>query len=260
MKKSKNIIIALIAIVLFACSSKKENDPSPNTGETPTGMLYMHLHNYLDITEVDDYNIVYTTNAGRKISLTTGQFYISDIKLVKLDGSIYAIPNKTILKIQTNQVYQLGLVPVGNYKSIQFKVGLSSTQNSHTPSNSVSDIFNQPAMWFSSSAQPDGYVFLNFEGKIDTTTAANDLEANMQFFQYHIGTNNNYKQVVMPDKNFTVVKDQSEYLHLYADYVKLFNGIQLNNHNNLIMASPSDNATVLGIQLRNNIPSMFSYE
>jgi hypothetical protein len=264
MKRFTKIILLLLSgtLLVTACKSKKEEDPNPygNDALTAKGTLLFHLHNYLDIVEVDGYNIVYTTSEGRKISLSRGQFYISEIKLEKLDGTFYSVTDKKILKVQTTDIYEIGEVPVGNYKSVRFKVGLSSSVNAQDPPSSASNILNKPEMWFSGTAQPDGYVFVNIEGKIDTTTAANGATIDMQNFSYHIGTNAAYTQVIMPDKNFTIVKDQAQYVHLLADYNKIFDGIQLNNSNNLTMVSPADNATALGAQLRNNIASMFMYE
>lgn len=253
-----------LLITVSACDKKnKENDPAPsdNGGDNvPKGTLLLHLHNYLDETEVDGYNIVYTTSEGRKISLTKAQLYLSNFELIKLDGSTYTVPDKYILKLQENQVYQLGDVPVGNYRSIRFRVGLSPTLNASAPSASSSDILNRPDMWFGSTAQPDGYVFLHLAGKIDTTAAANAANADMAAFQYRIGTNAQYKQITMPNKNYTIVTNQVQYAHMYVDYVKLFDGINLTNEDNLMLVSPADNATSLGTKLGNNLSNIFLYE
>ena len=257
----------MLSLVMTACNKKdKEKDPAPTTpidnggvDNTPKGTLLVHLHNYIDETEVDAYNIVYQTSAGRKISLSKGQFYLSDFELVKLDGTTYSVKDKNILKLQEAESYQLGDVPVGNYKTIRFKVGLSSTVNASTPA--ASDLtLNRADMWFGSTAQPDGFVFFNFAGKIDTTVAANAPDADMKPFQYRIGTNAQYKQVVMPDKNYSIVKDQAQYIHMYANCAKLFDGVTLTNSANLSVASPADNSSAVAIKIANNIPNIFVYE
>jgi hypothetical protein len=252
--------IYLFFVVLLLCTAcNTKNDPTPDE-EVPTGVLLLHLHHYIDQTEVGSYNTVYTTSGGRKIMLTKSQIYLSDFKLVKYDGSTYSVKGKKILKVQESAVYELGEVPVGNYKSIRFRVGLNPNVNASTPSLSSTGILNKPDMWFGATAQPDGYVFMDISGKIDTTTAANGLLADMQDFQYRIGTNAQYKHVSMPNENYTIVKDQVQYLHMYADCAKLFSGIQLNNSANLMMVSPSDNSTALGIQLGNNMADIFAFE
>ena len=82
----------------------------------------------------------------------------------------------------------------------------------------------------------------------------------MQPFSYKIGTNANYRQVVMPDQNFTVLPNQQTFVHIIINYIQLLNGIQLNKLTNLMIASPADNATLFGKTVGNNIPSMFHYE
>ena len=121
-------------------------------------------------------------------------------------------------------------------------------------------VFYRPEMWFGSSAQPQGYVFLNVQGKIDTTALANGTESQMVQFAYRIGTAANLKQVVMPDQNFSILPDQVEYVHMVINYMKIFDGIDLHIATNLHVQSTTDNSTALANQIVNNIPAMFSYE
>ena len=77
---------------------------------------------------------------------------------------------------------------------------------------------------------------------------------------YKIGTNAHYKQVNMSDHNFTLVEGQVEFAHIIVDYSRLFNGVQLNNKDNLSITTPSANNSALAAKIVNNIPSMFIYE
>jgi hypothetical protein len=256
MNFEKLFLLSIVMVVLHSgCKNKKEHvHPDPENGT-----LYMHLHTNIDMNEVEAYDTIYTNSEGRKISLSMAQLYISNIELVKSDGSLYSIPDTIILKTQDEETYLIADVPVGNYKSVHFNVGLSAAQNKKTPSASSNDPLNHPEMWFGSTAQPDSFVFMNLQGKIDTTAAANASEAQMQPFVYKLGTDANYKKVVMPDQNYTILANQPQYIHLYYDVSKIFNGVQLNDHGNLSVTTPQDNATTLAAQLRNNIPAMFSY-
>ncbi len=244
-------------IMLLSCQKTDTTTPVA----TPTGIFMFHLHTYIDFSEVDAYNITYTTLAGRKMSLSLAQMYISDVQLVKLDGSTVSISGKKILKTFEQETVIVGEVPVGNYKSFKFKVGLDATTNASSPSSSAdTSILNRTDMWFSSTAQPSGYVFMNVQGKIDTTTAGNGTAAQMQPFVYKIGTNANYTQITMSDKNFTVVEGQPIFGHLIIDYSKLFSGIALNQSANLSVATVGANTSAVATKIVNNIPSMFSYE
>lgn len=252
------LVMALVVWALTGCKKEKpEPLPDDNTTPVPTGTLMMHLHTYIGINEVDAYNIVYTNELDRKISLSLAQMYISGIELVKADGNILSLSDVKVLKVFETETYMLATVPVGNYKGVKFKVGLDASTNAADPSSNTA-LLNRPEMWFGSTAQPDGYVFLNVQGKIDTTADASGTVAGMQNFTLKIGTNAHYQQVIMPEQNFTIAKDQAEFLHMYADYSRLFNGINLNQV--LSVSTVADNSSALGNAIAGKIPSMFFYE
>jgi hypothetical protein len=250
------LFLILISVSIIACN-KKSDTPAPIT---ETGMLMFHIHTDVDTNEVDNYGTVYTTSAGRKISVNKAQLYISNIQLIKLDGSTYNVPDVIVYKIQETEVYTIGQVPIGNYKSVSFQVGLSPTTNAIATGTGVDTVLNHSTMWLGSTSQPDGYVFVNFQGSIDTTTNPIGSVNTLQPFKYLIATNANYKKVTMPDQNYTVVSGQTQFIHMIINYNKLFTGIQLNNSSNLMVTSASDNASSLGMKIGNNIPSMFKYE
>jgi len=251
-------IASLLAITLFSC--KKKDPPAPTPEPPPAnGTVMLHLHTNADTNEVDTYNQIYTMTGGRKISVSIAQLYVSGIQLVKSDGSVLDISGLNILKLMQVEQYLLGSVPVGNYKSIRFNVGLSASTNSSVPAAGDSTL-NRANMWFDGSAQPSGYIFMNFQGKIDTSAAGNGTAAQMQPFTFRIGTNAHLKNVSMPNQNYTVVSNQTQYIHIVIDYNKLFTGITLHTAGNLSVNTTTDNAGTLATQIANNIPLMFVYE
>ena len=250
--------VFIILVSFFVFNSCKKQTIEPTTVKTPTGVLMMHLHTHISDTEVDFYDSIYTNQDGRKLSLKLAQMYISDIQLVKLDGSIYKIMDKNFLKVFETEGYKLDNIPVGNYKAIRFTVGLNSTLNALAPSNSTySSLLNKPEMWFTDPFQSNGYVFANIQGKVDTTLAKN---GSLIPFSYKIGTNENLIQVNLPEKNFTVSEGMLSYAHLLIDYSKVFDGIQLNQLSNLSINSIGDNSSALAATIKNNISSMFHFE
>jgi hypothetical protein len=256
---SSLLLTLIFAITLPGCNDKSE-DPEPGTqgNAVPTGKFAIHLHTYIDETEVDLYNITYTTLDGRAISVSLSQCYLSGFELIKADGTVLPVNTPNFLKVLDQYIYMLGDIPVGNYRSFRFKVGLAPSVNSLNPSESNDSIvLNKPEMWFASSPQPDGYVFFNLRGSIDTSQS---LSGAMAQFGYKIGTNANYVQVNLPDRNFTIVENQLEYGHLVMDIAGIFSGIPLNQASNLSVESPSDNQTTPATWIVNNIPSIFRYE
>lgn len=262
MKKSIALIFLGVAMLLGSCKKPKadddQNNNNSNNNNVPKGTLLFHLHTYIDENEVDLYNAIYSNDEGRGISLSLAQLYISEIELVKLDGSIYTIPYNKIFKVLEAETFSAGDVPIGNYKGLRFKVGFNSATNALQPSESAdSSMLKHNEMWMGNTAQPDGYAFLNVQGSIDTTS---DLSGTMVPFTYKIGSNVNFKQVTMPERNFSIMEGQTEYAHIKINYNKLFHGVQLNDINNLSVLTLGDNSGLVAQKIVNNIPTMFIYE
>jgi hypothetical protein len=257
MKKNfKLILLSLVCIALALGCKKKKDEPAP----LEYGELLLHIHSYVNINEVDGYNIIYTSEAGRKISVEMAQMYISHMQLVRMDGSVYEISDSVLLVKQSEETYYLADVPAGNYKGVRFHVGLNATQNQLAANSFTSGILNHSEMWLSSSAQPDGYVFANFKGKIDTTVAMDADDASLVPFEYRIGTNTHYTEVIMPEQGFTIEPNQSNFVHLIADYMKLFSGVNLRDNPSLHVSTTSDNSSAISTTVANNLSNIFSLE
>jgi len=248
----KKIIFLITLLYCFACESEVVNPPEPPVAK---GTFLFHLHNYIDLEEIDLYGINYQTTEGRSMSLDFTGMYISEIQLLKEDGSLYNIPGKILLKNFKDQTYEVAEVPVGKYKSVYFKVGLPAAINALNPKDS--SFLNQPEMWWNSAAQSNGYIFMHVKGKIDTSA---DLSHPPVPFGYKIGTNANFVAVKMPEREFTVKEDTYFYGHIIVDYSKLFTGLALNKASNLSVQSIADNSNAVAQQIVRNIPSMFIYE
>jgi hypothetical protein len=253
----KNIILPIIVVATLILTGAGCKKSDSTTGTSP---LYLHLHSNIDTNEAD-YGTVYTMSSGRQMSLTMAQLLISNIQLIRTDGTTYSIPNVVIRKELGTEQYFVANVPTGSYKSIKFNVGLDATTNKMTPTTADSAL-DHADMWFGSAAQPDGYIFVNAEGTIDTTTAGNGTVAQMQSFMYHIGTNAHLNTVTMPNHSpvYSFTVNQAQYVHIIIDYSKLFNGVQLNNSTNLMIHTATDNVTTISNTVSGNISAMFSYE
>ncbi len=251
----KNLrIYSLLICTLFIISCKKKTTTTTDSA-VPTGTFVMHLHSNIDTNEVEAYDTIYSDLNGRKISLSMAQMYISNIQLIKLDGTSYDISNSTFLKVTEIEGYSFENIPVGNYKAIRFKVGLDASTNSLNPSSS--SVLNNSTMWFSNIVQPDGYVFMNVQGTVDTSAAMNIAPV---AFSYKIGTNSNLVSIQMPDQNFSIIKNEQTLSHIIIDYSKILTGIELNQLNNLSINLASENGNSTATILKNNIPSMFIFE
>ena len=247
------LTITTITLLLLAC--EKEVSTSSTI---PKGNLILHLHSNIGEKEIDSLNEDLKTPQGRNISISMAQFYISDIQLVKLDGSFYNIPFNGSLKRFEEESINIGAINVGNYKSVRFKVGLIPATNKLLPTaEGYNILLNQSEMWFGTMAKSDEYVFLNFAGQIDTTKAMNGVKVP---FEYRIGGNDNLIEVAMPEQGLTILEGQIGYGHMVIDYSKFFQNIDLTNADNLKVQSLDDNKKAIVSTLKTNITSMFRYE
>jgi hypothetical protein len=253
----KSILPLVFILVLYSC--KKEEETLVNEIVVPTGKVWMHLHTAIGGNDVDEYNTIYLDENGRGIKLSRAQFYISDIELVKLnDEIVYA--KDILLKTLEEESYLVGDIPVGNYKAIKFKLGLNGDLNDLQPDAVSSGALSDTSMWFNANDFTDGYVYLNAVGEIDTSA---DLSGKYAPFSYKIGTSTNVVTVNLPENTFPVYEGIISYVHLNADYSKLFQNIDITNQNNLNIINLQDNQTetILIGDLKTNISnSFFSFE
>lgn len=255
--------VLLLSAFSLACKSSKDDPssssqtPNGNGADVVTAPLALHLHAYISDTEVDG-AFVYQNSDGRKIRLDTAQVYLSNIELVKFDGSIYPVKDIVVLAKSNQEVYPIGEVPVGNYKSIRFQAGITQADNAKVPSGN--NVLNDKSMLFDGLAAANNHVFMFCSGKIDTTVAKNAADDKMVDFKYKIGTNSHLKNVVMAEQRYAVAPKNTTYVHMYMDYAQLFTGIDLVNNANLKVNSVSDNELSIAVKVANNIPAMFKYE
>ena len=254
--------IVLVFVFFNSCGKKNEN-PNPVSNSVysgPKGTLRMHLHNYIGAVQIDEYNITYTTPENRKINVTKAQYYLSNFELVKSDGSIYTINDSIVCKVLDFETYEIADVPVGNYESINFYIGLNDQMNKKLPGTGNSALLNKPEMWFGSTPQPDGYIYFNFEGKIDITANGTGTTSEMQPFKYLLGTSKAFKKITMKEGKFTVSPDQVQFVHLNVDLSQIFKGIDLSKKENLNILNHSDNSSPAATKLIQNMSAMFKYE
>ena len=218
-----------------------------------------YLQTNIDTNEVVSMGTAYKMRkGGRKISVNVAQLYISGIQLTKSDGSVLDMSRSIILEKQLRKPYTIGRVPLGSYVSIKFNIGLSPVQNASNPAPADSAL-NQSSMWFGTSAQPSTYVFVNFQGTIDTSATATCSVPQMKPFSYKIGLNSSLQTISFPIQNCSFIENQVQYIHMIIDYSKLFNGVDINISSNLFMNTTGANTDSVGTRIAANIPLMFHY-
>lgn len=257
MKNNQSFSFCLmITILLLGMASCKKDNTSSTAS---TGTFYIHLHTNIDTNEVDDKNALYSDASGRHFSLSTAQFYLSNIMLHNVTGSMYTFSGVTIIKNIDSEAYLVGQAPVGTYDYVMFNVGLDSATNAMSPTAfSPIGYVSNSSMWYGSSSQ--GYKFMKLAGTADTSLG--QTGTNLVNFSYEIGSNANLRTVTMPVRSGTyapyiLTKGGTQYLHLVCDYGALLSVVNFKTQDstNTYTINPALSTTIA-----NNMANMFRYE
>jgi hypothetical protein len=251
----KNYKIALTAAVamlttatLFTGCKDDTEEPTPANTEQK---LSMHVH-----TNVGSSTAVYGTQyqdaSGRKFNLSDLRYYLSNIVLIKSDGSEYPLTGKVILVNPANQDYELTNVPVGSYKGFKFMVGLDSATNHSDPTTYAASnplAIQTPGIHWSWNS---GYIFMMIEGKVDTTLA-NTGTPNFDMF-YHIGLDSYKRTIDFSTEAFTVTSGSDQEIGIQFNLLNALNNVDMRTEN----ATHTMDNMMLATKIANNWASAFT--
>lgn len=167
---------------------------------------------------------VATTGTGETFTVSLFEYYLSNIKFTKSDGTVYAAPDTYFLVNQAKPSslrFAVPGVPVGDYSSVSFTVGVDAQKTGFTdPLDFTGDLNPANNMYWTWNS---GHVFLKLEG---TRTTGNVPKA----LTYHIGgysAPNSALVTAQPSfngKKLLVRANQTSEITLQADATKLFDG------------------------------------
>lgn len=250
------ILALLVAPAFLACN--KSNAPEYNS--SVKAPLSVEFDNIAGSSDLKLNTGAYTTAAGETIKITKFKYYVSNFMLTNTDGAIYTVPQDScyflIDEADHNSIEPVIQVPEGEYKTLQFTVGVDSLRNTMDiskrtgvldPTGAASDMY-----WGWNS----GYIFLKVEGNSGATQ-----------FQYHVGgfggysspTPNNLKTITLDLSargNPKVKAGKETNIHLFVDALKVFTGTS-----NLSVASlPMIHSAAPGVPVANNYAAMFRHD
>ncbi|MDR3678625.1 MAG: hypothetical protein P4L41_01590 [Flavipsychrobacter sp.] len=163
-----------LSTVFTAC--RKDPSPKPATPAV-TGQMTIAITNTAD-SSILALNQYYKDANGDSISVSIFNYYISNIVLTTDSGKTFAETNSYHLvqqAVQGSGTFTIGNVPVGNYTSITFLIGVDSLHNVSGAQSGELDPVN--GMFWDWST---GYIMAKMEG-----TAS--VSGSPRFFQLHIG-------------------------------------------------------------------------
>jgi hypothetical protein len=234
MKKIQNtsaLFIAFAVLTLSSCKKDEETKPTNvNPGPITISMDHRAGNRALDF-ETD-----FVTANGDTVRFSTFNYYISNIELVREDGSVYVVPKDKsyfLVKEQDEASKEITLdsIPAGTYTGINFVIGVDSAK-------SVSDISERTGVldpvtgaagmyWTWNS----GYIFMKVEGT--SPQIARDSTGAIGSFYYHVGgfggysspTINNLKKVSLAFPSAykaTVNSGSHPEVHVVANILEMF--------------------------------------
>jgi hypothetical protein len=228
-------IFAFAGLALFT-SCKKDDKKDPVTPAATHGKLVLEFDNVVGEAQLalDSTGNTYTNASGEKFSVTQFNYYISNISLTKTDGSVYTVPQDSSYflvmesRSETQEVL-LPHVPVGDYNSVSFTIGVDSLRSTKGLTERTGvlapDYLAGHGMYWSWNS---GYIFLKLEG-----VSASAPVSSGNFFYYHIGgfggysstTINNIRNMKLTFPEAATVRgDIKPDVHMMVDVKKVFDG------------------------------------
>lgn len=174
----------------------------------------------------------YVTDQAESVKITLLNYFISNIKLTKSDGSIFSIPvdnSYFLVREDAPESKTISLdVPKGKYKAVSFMIGVDSVRNTMSVDKrtGVLDIgaASRDMYW----AWHSGYIFFKLEGK-----SSSSPDSFKNSFFYHIGgyggydtkTINNIKiKTSLFSKPIKTKKGKTADIAVKVDIKKVFDG------------------------------------
>ncbi len=228
LQMKKILLMAAASAILFS-SCKKETIISEHEGEATISFD-------AKVGSADFALNQNTTIGTRTYNFKNLRYWVSNVSLVKADGSEVSIPDSYFLVEETNAVTVqdgaytypakkredviLKSIPVADYKQIKFSIGVDANHNDNLSIQSgelsqLSGMTNVSWMWHTS------YIFTTLQG---TVTEG----ATTKTFKAETGLNANYKAVILDlPKNVKISSTKTTNIALSLDIAKVLEGIDL---------------------------------
>lgn len=264
MKRFSFFYILLASCTFYLLQSCTEKDPTPDPGAY--GKLRVGFDNIVGNKNLVLNGFTYQNALGEDFTISKFNYFVSNFKLIKSDGSTHVIPQDSSYflireDVRESQTINLNNIPLGDYTGLEFMVGVDSLRSASPIAKRTGVLdaggdMGGDGMWWSWNS---GYVFVKLEG-------SSPVAAGLGKFYYHIGLYGGYDKPTVNNTrivkiNFeghkaSVTNTATAEVHLFADVMKIFNGPNKMSIavNNSIMGGQQQ----LSQQVANNYSQMFS--
>ncbi|MFC7522388.1 MbnP family protein [Parapedobacter sp. GCM10030251] len=267
----KSAMLIIAALIAAACG---KDSPLPDAGKK--GAFSIEFDNIVGEETLSFHPREYANAKGEKFSIKLLQYFVSNIKLYKADGSEYAVPQEDSYFLvnggdRATRFTQVE-APEGDYTKVSFILGVDA-ERSKMPVEARKGVLSfNPDQGHEGGGMywgwNSGYIFFKFEGHCNLVSddQQGDPTGNKQF-KYHIGgfggysapTINNIKVITVdlaPGGMAKVRAGLRSNVHLLVDVMQVFNG----PHTFSIPEHPNVMFSEYSVHIANNFPSMFSHD
>ena len=212
-------LVLLTAVLALLTGCKKDSDSLATTST-----VNFTVENLAGTQPLALNTGAYATPAGETFTVSTFEYYLSNIKFTKSDGTTYAAPNTYYLVNQAKPAslsFVVPGVPAGDYTGVSFLVGVDAATTGLTdPATFAGDLNQANNMYWTWNS---GHIFLKLEGTVTSASPAKPLTC-------HIGGYTDpYNAIVTATPSFNgsqllVRADHAPTIQLKADLLKMFDG------------------------------------
>lgn len=232
--RTLSALLLIVAAPLALFSSCKKDSDSPDT--TGTGSVNFTVQNVVPAANIVGVqppqplvlnSSVAVTPTGETFTVKTFEYYLSNIKFTKSDGSTYIAPDTYFLVDQATAKslsFTVPNVPAGDYTGVSFIVGVDAQKTGLTDPitftgkfDALNPAYNMYWTWNS------GHIFMKMEGTLTSTNPTKPLTC-------HIGGYTGATNAIVTaapsfgNSKLAVRANKAPTIALQANVVKLFDG------------------------------------
>lgn len=209
--KQMHLLYLLLPLLLTACRKKTDTTVKDTTGSI--GISITHIAGTESLALNTQW---YKNENGDSLKFTRFDYFISNIKFIREDGTSFAEPESYHLVLSNDastKKFTVKNIPPGSYKSVSFIIGVDSARNVSGAQTGALD----PAtgMFWDWNT---GYIMANLE-------AVSPQSPNDGSVIYHVGgyssSTNSLRTVTLP-LNIAVQAGSTSTIHMKADVLEWF--------------------------------------
>lgn len=191
----------------------------------------------------------YANFAGNQYSINLLKYYVSNVVLIKEDGSEFALNNYDLIDAFNSTNYstvEAAKVPFGNYTKMRFYLGIDKSRNhSGAQDGDLDPVNNMIWTWAT------GYLFLKHEGNFINTNG--DTVA----LEYHLGTDAALPTVEIPIN--LKMQEGVGRMNIQFDLNNMYNNPSIDFNTQAIRHSTSANDSIWITQMKANVDDAFKF-